>query len=68
MNQHPFTDFIEPRLSEFEELTGIDVTLESFPEDQFRQRVLLEAGSGADTLDGYMIEPGQTGAQYLGAG
>lgn len=68
MNQHPFTDFIEPLLPEFEELTGIEVTLESFPEDQFRQRTLLEAGSGADTLDGYMIQPGQTGAQYLGAG
>ncbi len=68
MNQHPFTDFIEPLVPEFEELTGISVTLESYPEDQFRQRTLLEAGSGADTLDGYMIQPGQTGAQYLGAG
>ena len=28
MNQHPFTDFIEPLVPEFEELTGIDVTLE----------------------------------------
>lgn len=68
MNQHPFTDFIQPLIPEFEELTGIEVTLESFPEDQFRQRTLLEASSGADTLDGYMIQPGQTGAQYLGAG
>jgi len=68
MNQHPFTEFIEPLVPEFEELTGIDVTLESFPEDQFRQRRLLEVSSGANTLDGYMIMPGQVGAQYLGAG
>lgn len=68
MNRHPFTDFIEPLMPEFEELTGIKVTLESFPEDQFRQRRLLEVGSGADTLDGYMFMPGQVGAQYLGAG
>ncbi|HEX7002704.1 MAG TPA: sugar ABC transporter substrate-binding protein [Trueperaceae bacterium] len=68
MNQHPFTDFIEPLVPEFEELTGIDVTLESYPEDQFRQRRLLEVASGAPTLDGYMIMPGQVGAQYLGAG
>lgn len=68
MNRHPFTDFIEPLVPEFEELTGIDVTLEVFPEDQFRQRRLLEASSGESTLDGYMIMPGQVGAQYLGAG
>jgi multiple sugar transport system substrate-binding protein len=68
MNRHPFTDFLEPLVPEFEELTGIDVTLEAFPEDQFRQRRLLEVSSGAATLDGYMIMPGQVGAQYLGAG
>ena len=68
MNNHPFTDFIQPLVPEFEELTGISVTLEVFPEDQFRQRRLLEASSGANTLDGYMIMPGQVGAQYLGAG
>ena len=68
MNRHPFTDFIEPLVPEFEELTGIKVTLEVFPEDQFRQRRLLEASSGESTLDGYMIMPGQVGAQYLGAG
>ena len=67
MNQHPFTDFLAPLVPEFEEMTGIDVTLETFPEDQFRQRRLLEASSGAETLDGYMIMPGQVGAQYLGA-
>jgi multiple sugar transport system substrate-binding protein len=68
MNRHPFTNFLEPLIPEFEELTGIDVTLEVFPEDQFRQRRALEVGSGAATLDGYMIMPGQVGAQYLGAG
>lgn len=67
MNRHPFTNFLEPLVPEFEELTGIDVTLEVFPEDQFRQRRLLEVSSGAQTLDGYMIMPGQVGAQYLGA-
>jgi hypothetical protein len=68
MNQHPFYNFIEPLVPEFEELTGIQVTLEAFPEDQFRQRRLLEVGAGTDTLDGYMLMPGQVGAQYLGAG
>lgn len=68
MNSHPFTTWLEPHVAEFEELTGIDVTLEVFPEDQFRQRRLLEVGAGSNTLDGYMFMPGQVGAQYLGAG
>src|SRR5690554_1145906 len=68
MNRHPFTNWLEPLVPEFEELTGISVTLEVFPEDQFRQRRLLEVGGGASTLDGYMFMPGQAGAQYMGAG
>lgn len=68
MNSHPFTSFVEPLIPEFQEQTGINITLEIFPEDQFRQRRLLEVSSGASTLDGYMFMPGQEGAQYLGAG
>lgn len=68
MNQHPFTNWLQPLVPEFEELTGIRVTLEVFPEDQFRQRRILEVSSAAPTLDGYMIMPGQVAAQYLGAG
>jgi len=68
MNRRPFTNWLEPLVPEFEALTGIKVTLEIFPEDQFRQRRLLEVASGASTLDGYMVMPGQVGAQYLGAG
>lgn len=67
MNRHPFTNWLEPLVPEFEALTGIKVNLEVFPEDQFRQVRLLEVSSGAATLDGYMIMPGQVGAQYLGA-
>ena len=31
MNKHPFTTFIEPKVPEFEKLTGIKVTIEAFP-------------------------------------
>lgn len=68
MNRHPFTNWLEPFVPEFEAATGIKVTLEILPEDQFRQVRLLEVSSGAATLDGYMIMPGQVSAQYLGAG
>ena len=33
MNKHPFTTFIEPKLPEFEKLTGVKVVMEVFPED-----------------------------------
>jgi multiple sugar transport system substrate-binding protein len=67
MNRHPFTNWLEPLVPEFEAATGIRVNLEILPEDQFRQVRLLEVSSGAATLDGYMIMPGQVSAQYLGA-
>ncbi len=31
MNKHPFTTFIEPKIAEFEKLTGIKVMMEVFP-------------------------------------
>ena len=68
MNRHPFTNWLEPLVPEFEAATGITVNLEVLPEDQFRQVRLLEVSSGATTLDGYMMMPGQVSAQYLGAG
>lgn len=68
MNSHPFTNWLQPHVPEFEALTGISVTFEVFPEDQFRQRRLLEVASGLESLDGYMYMPGQEGAQFLGAG
>lgn len=67
MNKHPFTTFIEPRLPEFEKLTGIKVVLESFPEDQYRNKRTIELNAGGK-LDGYMIMPGQDDLHYWKAG
>ena len=41
MNKHPFTTSIQPKVAEFEKMTGIKVNLEVFPEDQFRNKRLL---------------------------
>jgi len=67
MNKHPFTTFIEPKIPEFEELTGIKVNMEVFPEDQFRDKRLIELNAGAD-VDGFMIMPGQAKLHYWKAG
>ena len=67
MNKHPFTTFIEPKIPEFEKLTGIKVVMEVFPEDQFRNKRTIELNAGAK-LDGYMIMPGQDELYFWKAG
>jgi multiple sugar transport system substrate-binding protein len=67
MNKHPFTTFIEPRVPEFEKLTGIKVTIEAFPEDQYRNKRTIELNAGGK-VDGYMIMPGQDDLYYWKAG
>ncbi|MBO8126962.1 MAG: extracellular solute-binding protein [Firmicutes bacterium] len=68
MNNHPFTDYIKTQLPKFEEMTGIDVVLETFPEDQFRTKRLIELTGGSGSVDGFMIMPGNSGLQYNQAG
>jgi multiple sugar transport system substrate-binding protein len=67
MNKHPFTTFIEPKLAEFEKLTGIKVNMEVFPEDQFRNKRMIELNAGGK-VDGFMIMPGQAKLYYWKAG
>lgn len=54
LNQHPWQQAIEPRLGEFEELTGITVNVTTLPEDQMRQRVQVELSSQSPAIDVFM--------------
>ena len=67
MNKHPFTTFIEPKVAEFEKLTGIKVVIEAFPEDQYRNKRTIELNAGGK-VDGFMIMPGQDDLHYWKAG
>ncbi len=67
-NKHPWTDAIEEYLPQFEEETGIKVNLEVLPEDQFRQKVLVELTTGAGTVDVFMSMPPQEGLKFHSAG
>ena len=67
MNKHPFTTYIEPRIVDFEKLTGIKVVIESFPEDQYRNKLAIELNAGGK-VDGFMIMPGQDDLYYWKAG
>lgn len=54
MNVHPYTKVMKPLLPHFEELTGISVTFNTFPEDQLWQKLTLDLSSEAGVYDGYM--------------
>lgn len=55
-------------LPEFEQLTGIKVVAEALPEDQFRQKSVVELASGSGSVDGFMTLIGQDGLKFLKAG
>jgi multiple sugar transport system substrate-binding protein len=67
-NKHPWVDIIEPKIGEFEELTGIKVDLAIYPEDQFRTKRTVEMVSGASDVDVFMLMPGNSLAQYHKSG
>lgn len=67
-NKHPWVDIIEPKIGEFEELTGIKVNLAVYPEDQFRTKRTVEMVSGASDVDVFMLMPGNSLAQYHQSG
>ncbi len=67
-NKHPWTSAIEEYIPQFEADTGIKVNLEVLPEDQFRQKVLVELTTGAGTVDVFMSMPPQEGLKFHSAG
>ena len=64
VNKHPWVDIIQPQIAEFEALTGIKVSLDIYPEDQFRTKRTVEMVSGTSVIDVFMMMPGNSLAQY----
>jgi multiple sugar transport system substrate-binding protein len=67
-NRHPWTDLITAHIGEFEELTGIKVELDVYPEDQFRTKRTVELVAGVSDVDAFMFMPGQVLAPYTRSG
>jgi multiple sugar transport system substrate-binding protein len=59
---------LAPRLDEFTELTGIEVEMEAFPLDTFRQRLQTEMQAGSTDVDVFMTAPLQEGERLSRAG
>lgn len=55
-NQHFFTDGIQKMLPAFEELTGIKVNLEVYPEGEYYNKMLIELNGGAAPPDAFMLD------------
>jgi len=55
MNVHPFTQVTEPLLPYFEELTGITVQYNTFPEDQLWQKLTLDLNNETGVFDGFFL-------------
>ncbi|BDI22566.1 ABC transporter substrate-binding protein [Herbiconiux sp. L3-i23] len=64
LNQHPWQQAIEPRIAEFEDLTGITVNVTALPEEQFRQRVQVNLSARSDDLDVFMTGPTAEGRLF----
>jgi len=54
-SKHFFTDGIQTLLPEFEQLTGIKVQFEVFPESEFWNKMLIEFNGGSNPPDVFML-------------
>jgi multiple sugar transport system substrate-binding protein len=63
-DQNPWETAIAPLLPQFEALTGMKVDLQALPEDQFRQRRQVTLTGQSSSVDVFMTQPVQDGAQF----
>jgi ABC-type glycerol-3-phosphate transport system substrate-binding protein len=68
MVKQPWSEFIEKSIGDFKTLTGIDVTYEILPEDQFRQKTTVEFAAGTSDVDVFLSMVAQEGIKYETAG
>ncbi|PSQ25148.1 hypothetical protein BRD01_02380 [Halobacteriales archaeon QS_8_65_32] len=67
MNSHPFTDGTQPLLSYFTDLTGIEVTYDTYAESDLWNRLRTQLSNEQSTYDGFFMGLWPS-AQYYAAG
>lgn len=60
--RHPFVSALQPLLPAFEELTGMELSVLQYPEQEYRQKRLTDMSTGAGVFDAIML--GQPLLQY----
>jgi multiple sugar transport system substrate-binding protein len=67
-NKQPWIDTLQPHIKEFENLTGIKVDVQTFPEDQMRQKALIGLQARSSEFDVFMSLISREGLNYYNAG
>lgn len=67
-NKNVSGEAIQALVPEFEKLTGIKVQYETFTEDQYRQKVLLELAAGTGGVDAIQTATAQEGLKFWRSG
>jgi len=68
LSNHPWQRGLEPLISQFEEESGIKVNVQTFAEQQARDRILLNLQSKSSAMDVFMTLPSREGPQFSEAG
>lgn len=66
-DQHMFTEVLKPQVADFEKLTGMKVTFETYPENEFRNKLMVEFTGGANAPDVFMVDQTEL-SKYLAGG
>lgn len=67
MQNHPWQRAIEPLFPKFTEKTGITINVQTFAEQQMRDKILLNLQSKSNAMDLYMTLPSREGVQFSNA-
>lgn len=67
-NKQPWIEQLQPRIEEFENLTGIKVNITMYPEDQIRQKALVSLQSQSSEFDVFMSLKSREGLKFYNAG
>ncbi len=67
-NKNASGEAIQSLVPDFEKLTGIKVQYETFTEDQYRQKVLLELAAGTGGVDAIQTATAQEGLKFWRSG
>lgn len=67
-NSNPIGKLLIDHEAEFEELTGIDLVIDGYQEQQMRQRLMTVMNAQSDEVDVFMTLPSREGMQFAAAG
>ena len=64
MSNHPWQRAIEPLIDDFEKYSGVKVNVQTFAEQQMRDKVQLTLQSRSASMDVFMTLPSREGPQF----